>query len=286
GARARSAPSARGAASASAPAADTLRVVTALFDRADGGFVAHPMTRGPWDVRMMHGGAPAALLAREIERVEPETDMVVARLTVEFLGGVPIGRVEVETQTVKPGKRFQLVEATLDADGRRACLARAVRLRRAQMPAAGATPTRVADPLAPPEHGEPFPGFVERDDGMFYPDAAEIRLAGGEIGSGALAAWIRLRCELVPGEQPSPIARVAAAADFANGLSWILPFEDWLFVNTDLTIHLHREPEGEWIGLDAQTSVSEAGVGVASARLHDLHGPLGLCAQSLFVQRR
>jgi len=258
-----------------------------LFEPTDGGFVADPITRGPWDERMMHGGAPSALLAREIERMPPgHDDMVVARLTVEFLGGVSIGPVTVRTAVVKPGRRFQLVEATLDAGGRQACMARAVRLRRGLIPAAAATPRRGSEPLPPPGDGTALPQFVVREDGTFYPDACEIRHVGGELGSGAVAAWIRLRGELVPGESPSPLARVAAAADFANGLSWIVPFDEWLFVNTDLTIHLHREPEGEWIGLDARSSISAVGVGQSTAALHDLHGPVGFCAQSLFVERR
>lgn len=260
--------------------------MTALFEPAGAGFVAQPMARGPWDPRLMHGGAPAALLAREIERVQPGDDMVVARLTVEFLGGVPLGPVVVAAQAVKPGGRFQLVEATLAVDDRPVCLARAVRLRRAELPEGESAPGGASDRLPPPQEGEPYPPWVEPDGPMFYPDAAEIRRVGGEVGTGAAAAWVRLSCELVSGEQPSPLVRVAAAADFANGLSWVLPLDGWVFVNTDLTIHLHREAEGEWIGLDARTSVSDAGVGLASATLHDRHGPCGLCAQSLYVAPR
>ncbi len=261
--------------------------MTALFEPTEAGFVAQPIARGPWDPRMMHGGAPAALLAREIERVPVQDDMVVARMTVDFLGAVPIGEVAVEAAVVKPGRRFQIVEATLSADGRRCCLARAVRLRRDDIPAAEATPAAGSEPLAPPENGEPFPPWRDPGDAtMFYPHAAEIRQAGGEIGTGSIAAWVRLRSDLVHGEPTSALARVAASADFANGLSWILPLDGWIFVNTDLTIHLHRQPEGDWIGLDARTSVSDAGVGLASATLHDRRGPIGLCAQSLFVDRR
>jgi len=262
-------------------------VTPALFQAAGGGFVADPIARGPWDEGMMHGGAPSALIAREIERMAPGSEeMVVARLTVDFLGAVPIGHVAVATEVVKPGRRFQLVEATLIAGGRAVCLARAVRLRRTQLPRAAATPQNGSGALPPPGEGTKLPPLVTRDDGIFYPDACEIRHVGGEFGSGALAAWIRLRGELVCGEPPSALGRVAAAADFANGLSWIVPLADWLFVNTDLTIHLHREPEGEWIGLDARSSISALGVGQASAVMHDLHGPIGICVQSLFVEPR
>jgi hypothetical protein len=258
----------------------------ALFDPIAEGFGAAPITRGPWDEAMMHGGAPSALLARAIEATQPGSEMVVTRLTIEFLGGVPVGPVEVWTSLAKPGRRLQVVEATLVADGRTACLARAVRMRRADLPHAAASPPGYDARLAPPEAGEPLPPLAETGNAMFHPDATEIRRIGGEVGSGHVVSWIRLRGELLPGEPPSPLARVAAAADFANGISWILPIDEWLFVNTELTIHLHREPVGEWIGLDARSVCDAAGVGLSTGVLHDLRGPIGICGQSLFVDRR
>ena len=263
--------------------------VAPLFEPAGAGFVAAPATRGPWDERMMHGGAPSALLAHVIEQIQPgAAEPVVARLTIEFLGGVPVGPVEVTTFLAKPGKRFQIVEATLSAGGRTACLARAIRLRRADLPDAVATPpSRDGDaPLPAPGTGGRWPQFVTSDAAMFYPDATEIRVVGGEMGSGHAIAWIRLRGELLPGVGPSPLVRACAAADFANGLSAILPFDEWRFVNTELTVHLHREPVGEWIGLDARTTSDASGVGLAGGELHDERGRFGTCAQALFVQRR
>jgi hypothetical protein len=266
--------------------ADAAAPVRALFEPSGEGFTAAPSTRGPWDAQMMHGGAPSALLAHAIEQVQPGAELAVTRLTIEFLGGVPVGSVAVDASLAKPGRRFQIVDATLDAGGRRACLARAVRLRRADMPDAAAPGAGVTPPLPPPESGEPLPQFVDLGDELFYPDATEIRHVGGALGSGHTVAWIRLRGDLLPGVPPSPLARTAAAADFANGLSWILPFSEWLFVNTELTIHLHRQPEGEWIGLDARTVSDASGIGLSTAMLHDLRGPIGICAQALFVERR
>lgn len=260
----------------------------ALFSPAGDGFRAAPLTRGPWDRRMMHGSAPSALLAHAIETTEPGAGLAVARLTIEFLGGVPVGPVEVATSLAKPGRRLQIVDATLEAGGRRACLARAVRLRRdGTMSDASALPPplRSAAPLPAPESGEPWLAPAAGDD-LFYPGATEIRRVGGATGSGQATAWIRLRGELLPGVAPSPLVRACAAADFSNGLSAILPFDDWTYVNTDLTVHLHRDPEGEWIGLDAQTVVGPAGLGLAGGVLHDRHGPVGTCAQVVFIERR
>ncbi|HWC27054.1 MAG TPA: thioesterase family protein [Solirubrobacteraceae bacterium] len=269
-------------------AADVEAPVRPLFEPTQAGYAAAPATRGPWDPQMMHGGAPSALLAHAVEQVQPGGELAVARLTIEFFGGVPLGPVAVGTSLAKPGKRFQVVDATLDAGERRACLARAVRLRHRDMPGAAAAPasSKATAPLPPPQSGTPLPQFVGLDDALFYPDATEIRHVGGELGSGHAIAWIRLRGELLPGVTPSPLVRAAAAADFANGLSWILPFDEWLFVNTELTVHVHRRPEGEWIGLDARTVSERSGIGLSSGVLHDRRGPFGLCAQALFVQRR
>jgi hypothetical protein len=91
---------------------------------------------------------------------------------------------------------------------------------------------------------------------------------------------------LVAGEAPTPLQRTVAFADFGNGLSRALDFSTHLFVNTDLTVHLHREPEGEWVALDARTDLDRTGVGQATSILRDRHGRLGVAAQSLFVAQR
>ena len=80
--------------------------------------------------------------------------------------------------------------------------------------------------------------------------------------------------------------RAAAAADFGNGVSWVLPFDDWIFLNPDLTLHLAREPHGEWIGLDALTLPSDQGMAMAESGVFDEQGRVGRAAQSLLLQRR
>jgi hypothetical protein len=236
---------------------------------------------------MMHGGPPAALLARAVERTQPGSELVVTRLTIELLGGVPVGPVSVGTSLAKTGRRFQIVDATLHVGDRLACLARAVRIRRADIPEGASAPAGYGgDPLPPPAGCEPMQPWFTPERGMFYPDATEIRHVSGERGSGHVVAWVRLRGDLLPGEPPSPLARTAAAADFANGMSSGLSFRDWLFVNTELSIHLYREPVGEWVGLDARSVTGPSGAGLSTATLHDRQGTFGACAQSLFVERR
>jgi acyl-CoA thioesterase len=98
--------------------------------------------------------------------------------------------------------------------------------------------------------------------------------------------WQRLQHPLLPGQPATPLARLAATADFCNGVSAMLPFDRFLFINADLSIHLHRQPRGEWIGLDARTRLHEGGSALAEGELHDEHGPVGRAFQTLVVQAR
>jgi hypothetical protein len=252
-----------------------------VFKRHGGAFVATTHSAGPWDPRSQHGGAPAALLTRELQALAPE--LRVARATFELLGPVPVGPVEVRAAVVKPGRRFRLAEAELAVDGRVVVRARAVLLRRAAVTEpTGERPL----PCPPPDALEPV-RFPSSGEG-FHLTAMELRDAGGTwAGAGAARTWFRLRRELVAGEGPATGAALAAAvADFGNGTSFVLPFDGWLFVNTDLTVHLHRDPEGPWVLLEARTTIGPDGAGLASSALYDERGEVGLAAQSLYVDRR
>jgi hypothetical protein len=121
----------------------------------------------------------------------------------------------------------------------------------------------------------------------FHSDAVEHRfVAGGFDRPGPATDWIRLRVPVVAGEPPTPLSRVAAAADFGNGISWILSrLQGWMFINPDLTIYVNRPVAGEWVCLEATTYVADGGVGLAESRLWDERGVIGRSAQSLLLDR-
>ena len=77
-----------------------------------------------------------------------------------------------------------------------------------------------------------------------------------------------------------------AIADSGNGASMELDITRWLFINPEITVHLHREADGEWIRLDAQTAISTGGTGIATSVLSDVNGPVGVGAQSLLITPR
>lgn len=285
----------------------------------DGLFEPTEHARGPWDPRTLHGGAPATLIAAAFERMQPAvSELPFARLSFSFLRPIPIAPLTLSTRVLRPGRRVQELEAELrvgrpaggPADGpagdELVCRAHALRIQpiSAELPELA---TEVVGAYEPP----PLPGPEDAHSVRFALDdmerksfaatALEMRFLRGrplkgqlpEVGIssahnpvGTAAVWMRLHRPVLPGETPSPLVRVMAAADFGNGVSAVLPFEEYLFINADLSISLNRPPVGEWIGLDSRTLLRPGGIAWAESVLHDERGPLGLATQALVVQRR
>ncbi len=260
----------------------------AIFTRDGDELVPTPHAVGPWDPGQLHGGAPSALVVRAVQALAP--GMQLARCTFEFLGPVPLAPVEVTAAIVKPGKRFALAEAQLTAAGRPVLLARVVLLRRGEpmaLPAGAAWPDGL--PCEGPRESVPQPSAGTSAPGAqgFHLTGMELRYGGGtRFGGERSLAWFRLAGPLVEGEETVPAARAVAAADFGNGISHVLDFRTHLFVNTDLSVTLLRDPVGDWVLLDARTRIDPAGIGWASSTLHDERGPIGFAQQTLFVQER
>jgi hypothetical protein len=247
-------------------------------------FHATGSTVGPWTPRAQHGGPPAALLTRTVERLPStiEGPSQIARLTFEILGPVPVGDVRVAAEVVRPGRTVELIESSLSADGRTAIRARVWRMRTEDL-------TLPADPAGA---GTPPPPLPSRpadfgDDLWGYLHAVEWRFVAGHFEqTGPARVWTRLRVPVVDGEEPSGLQRAVAVADSGNGLSGLLDFTEWWFINTELTVHAYRQPVGEWVYLDARTSMDGGGVGLAQTRLCDERGSFGAGAQALLIGPR
>jgi hypothetical protein len=239
-------------------------------------------TAGPWFPDGQHMGPPSALLVRALERCAPREEMALSRLTVEVLGRVPMGELTVTSRVERAGRTIELVVADLAASGRTVARASGWRLGSTDTSAAATGP---GPGLPGPDEGRVIP----TPDGWLpgYLDALDWRWLSGHLGEhGPGRAWGRLRVPVVEEEEPTPWQRLAAVADSTNGVAARLDLNAWLFVNTDLTLHVHRPPRGEWIGLDADSVVGPEGAGTAFSVLHDEHGPVGRAAQALTVRPR
>ena len=256
-----------------------------FFFRGDGDvFEPTELTRGPWDPDSQHAGPPAALLARAIERGGDGDAKHVGRITVEVLRPVPMATLTVSAEVVRPGRSVELVEASLaDAEGD-VMRARAWRL--------VTKPVELdpAPPDEPPAHG-PADGtpkdFFPTGADVGYHTAMEYRfVTGAYLELGPAVVWMRMRHPLVEGEEPTPLQRVLVAADSGNGVSAALDYRRFIFINTDLTVHLHRSPETEWVCMDAVTRLDDAGVGMSDTLLWDERGRIGRAVQTLLVASR
>jgi len=258
---------------------------SAIFTRDGGAFVPSDLAQGPWDPDAQHGGPVAALLARAVEQHEHETGLMVVRMTVELLRPVPLAPLTVTTETQRPGKRVQWIEARLQIASTGVEVARARALRGRLNPFE--LPSSAADSdsrPAPPETGDVmndtlWPGFAR---------AMERRPVAGRAFPelGPATVWFRLRNPLVAGEEPSGLQRVMASADFGNGISSVLPYQSYFFINPDLSVYLHRSPEGEWICLDSVTHPDASGIGITESVLFDRTGRIGRAMQSLLIGER
>ncbi len=263
----------------------------AVFTAVDGRFVAGELARGPWDPGAQHGGAPAALLMRAFERLPAAPELAISRVTYEFLRPVPLGPLAVEASVVRPGRRVQLLEASITTlEWLEVVRARALQVASASAQAVSAADVAgVADsppPAAGPEQSRRN-DFVSPHRPMFAPDAIEIRFAAGQFhGGGPATAWFRLRAPIVAGEEPTPLQRLAAAGDFGNGISSEISWDDYLFINPDLTLYIERPPVGEWICLQARTRIPAGGIGVSESVLYDERGRVGRATQALLVAPR
>lgn len=246
---------------------------------------ATDLARGPWDPGALHGGPVSSLLALAVESQDPHAAFVVARLTVELERVVPPHRrLTLSAQVLRPGRKVQLVEALLSDEGKVLARARAMCIRRGDVRLPDAV--LPGDPAPTSEGSYQPPDMTASYDG-FHNAANEFRFVEGSWADrGPVVVWVRLKYPLIAGLTMSPLQRVAAAADFGNGVSAILPWENFTYINPDLTIHQLRPLVGEWVGMRVKSHVATNGVGFAESELFDSHGRVGRSVQSLLVEQR
>lgn len=255
----------------------------AFFVQEDSGrFASTDHTRGPWTPEAQHAGPPCALIGRSVEQLGQREDMQVARITFEILQPIPVEAVTIETRIVRPGKKVELIDASLSASGNEIVRARAWRIRTTDLELEVFDPK--LDPPPGPDAGREVEAFTTS---VGYLNAMETRfIKGSFLEVGPAVAWFRMRHPLVEGEETSPLCRVLNAADSGNGISASLDWSKWLFINPDLTVYLHRLPRTEWVCLDATTWTEQRGLGLAASAIFDEEGHIGRGMQSLYVGPR
>lgn len=256
---------------------------TSFFVPDGDAFRSTALTIGPWSPTHQHGGPPAALLTRALERFgDDAAKFFLARVTFEILKPVPLGRCVTVVEPVKLGSRTQRLAAKLLVDGDEVMRVAGLRVRRGTLDTESPRPT----PEKPvPDVGNPFV-FPFFKTAPAYHTAIEGRFTRGTWGDSQVFCWLRAKVPLIEGEATTPLQRVMTVADAESGICPPLDVNHYTFVNPDLTVVMDREPEGEWIGLDAVSTAAAQGIGIAQSALYDHRGLFGRAAQVLFVEKR
>lgn len=258
-------------------------------------FLPTKHTQGPWSPDHQHFGPPGALLAREIERCaagaggerggDGARALSLGRISYDILGPIALRPLTARAWVERPGRRVRLVRGELVQDGRTLVSAAAWAVLPApdDVPAAGAQRRPPSGPPGP----EDIPAGAPGDWACGFLDSVAWHFAHGGYGRpGPAAAWLRPRVPLLAGEEMSPVQRTVLAVDSANGISAELDVTAWGFVPPELTVHLLRPPVGEWLCLDAETSLGPGLPGLTMSTLFDAVGPVARSAQTLLVQHR
>lgn len=256
----------------------------AIFRVADGLATTSPNAAGPWSPTMQHGSAPAALVTWAAEAIPTPQPMHIARVTIDLMRPVPLAPLAIETEVLRQGRKIQLCEVRLRAEGVLVVRATVLKIRSyAALP----LPPEVNDlpvELPGPEQSAVDPASFSNSP---FVTGMSLRAARGRFGvPGPGAIWYRVDRPLIEGAPVSQIMRAVVAADFCNGTSAVLNFKQWTFLNADLTVSLTRPPVGEWILLDGESWIGPEGAGLAMARLGDQRGYFGRAVQSLVIEPR
>lgn len=251
-----------------------------FFVRAGGKYQPTQMSRGPWNPKSLHGRVMIGLLGWEIERQFGAPDFMPARLTVDMYKLPELDPVEVVTRVVKIGGRIKVIDADFISNGEPMGRATCQLLRRTANP-----PGTI---WSPPNWDAPHPErvVVPEERRAALGGMWEMRPIQGGFGTvGQKRTWMREVRALVDDEPMTPFTRAALAADFASPLA--NSGDSGLgYINSDVTLYLHRMPAGEWIGFESMNQQASDGVSIVDCFLYDVEGPIGSVSCCALAQRR
>lgn len=263
------------------------RVPAAYFTRTGPHtFMPTRHTGGAWSESEQHISPMGGLVVHEMqahaaaqdEQLGTSNAPAITRLSMDILGVLPLEEFDVQVEVIRPGRTVELLEAVVTSGGRPAVRVRAWRLATSdtQEVAGGEGPA-----LPAPQTLQPWP-MTSLWPGD-YIASLDVRLTRPPA-PGRATAWVNTPLQLVEAEPSSDLARFIALVDTANGIAVRRSPREWMFPNVDLTIHLHRQPTGDWVGLDTTVIFGAGGHGLTSTVLHDVLGPVGQASQTLTVR--
>lgn len=261
-------------------------MVNALFQQDGNIYNPTEKAAGPWGPTMLHGGSTGGLLGHAMEQASGRDDLHFTRLTVDMFRPVPMAPLTVESRVIRDGKRVQVLEATVIGNGKEVAKGTALKL----VPQA----VEVPEPAVPPANVLASPDDIESMS-LFGSQAAEnfppglhlnllVKRICGFGGTGEGEAWFRMPVPVVEGVENSPFVHISTLSDFGNGLGQLYVKNSAGSINADITLYLHRIPEGDWVGFKSKAVMQDHGIGVITTQLYDLQGLVGSISQAIMPQ--
>ncbi|HEY3695725.1 acyl-CoA thioesterase domain-containing protein [Phenylobacterium sp.] len=251
-----------------------------FFTRDGARLVPNTPARGPWTAGSLHGRVIIGLLGAEIERLHGDPAYMPARLTVDMYKAPDMSPLEIVTRVLRDGHRIKVIDAELISNGQSAGRASCQFLRRTANPPGRVWTTPDWDVPRPgdiPDPG-PIPGTMH---GLWT-----LRPVEGQIGVyGQRRTWMKEVRELVGGEALTPFGRVAVGCDYASPLA--NAGDDGLgYINSDVTLYLHRTPATEWVGFESIHHAATDGVAIGGCYLYDEQGRIGSATVCALAQTK
>jgi acyl-Coa thioesterase superfamily protein/acyl-CoA thioesterase superfamily protein len=236
--------------------------------------------QGAWAPDQQHMGPISGLLVQVLEECSPRPELTLSRVVFDILGVITLDEVTVQAEVVRPGRTIELLEATMIQHERVVVRAHAWRLLTSDTSQLAGRSTA---PMPGPDQATSWDGS-ETWSGGFIASLEMKVLPDRRPGRGQV--WIRPRVPVLESTRPRELARFVGMVDTMNGVAIRVPPDTATFPNTDLTVHLFRQPSGVWLGLDVEVAFGSTGVGMTSAVLHDETGEFGRALQILTLRAR
>lgn len=244
-----------------------------------------PHAQGAWNENEQHMGPATGILCAELEQFNPRDEMRIGRISLDIFGMIHFGDFEVVTKVIRGGRTIELVEASLIANDKICVVARAWRMLTSDTTEVhGLEDERIS-------HPEDLPNW----DGMAHWGGGFIRSitthASPDRRAGSGVVWVHTPVDMVAGQPTTDFVKLMGLVDTANGVVPRIQQDtstghiEWLFPNIDLQIHMHRIPQGQWLGLETIQQIGTDGIGLTSSVLHDVHGVFGRSEQILTVRK-
>ena len=242
-------------------------------------YFSNPASQGAWSGKEQHMAPATGIICAELNQFSPRDDVRIGRISLDILGMIPVGEFQIETKVIRPGKTIELIESTMSSGSKSCISARTWRMAVSDSQQVAGLEDQVVDG---PDNAPIWDEIKSWPGG--YIQSIEARSHGRRNGKGIV--WLQSKLDMVEGEVTADFVRLMGLVDTANGVvtrqQW--PFK-YSFPNLDLQIHLHRMPQGTWLGLETVQQFGDDGIGLTSSILHDIRGPFGRSEQILTLRK-